>query len=567
MKDLIDDSPFYTNQKNKKEIITDINNNNNSEKYNNNTEFNIDSEYFNINIDERNVDENLITSSVPSGVDESFNFYNVERTNIINYMTPIKNNNKNKRTKKKSIDKIKTNTEISNDVFSLSNSNTGEDKKIMISELDIELSNNSKNNFLTDYKYEKNNGGESMIKWGGGDFRGEIEKNLKKFIKSNEEKNKINNLNKMNNINLQMRLKKHSQNIGYCFTDITHKINKINKINKTNKYKYKNNTNNIAKKNNIINNQNKFGSFISIKNKINLENPLKNKNNTLINNSFKTRTINVTKNNNNKKLNGFIKINLEKKTKINTNKKNEFKSKIFYLQNKKINNTIKKKELTDYNNSHSNTMNSKKKIRNDYFSISEKKRVINKQEKKNESNIKEKNIIIQNFNCIDYNSINININNDNIIKKLSHRRNVDKNNIFNNNKKNYTSINNNIFAKKDKVNIFYNSYIKNFFTEKKNFQRKHNEKKLTFVENNNDIKNKIFNYYLNKKEQNSKNNDKNKIKVTNNLKNKLVIKPNNLEFKKYFNTIASKSLRLSKQKTFKNNKKSSFLKLLMSKKQ
>ena len=305
MKDLIDDSPFYINQKNKKEIITDINNNNNSEKYNNNNkEFNIDSEYFNINIDERNNEENIISSSLPSGVDESFNFYNVERTNIINYMTPIKNNNKNKRKKKKNIDGIKTNTEMSNDVFSLSNSNNGEDKKIMISELDIELSNNSKNsqkNFYTNYKTEIND--IKSTKKRQNDFKKQIEQNLKKFLQLNQENNKDNKDNNNNidinnnknkettndkNLNTKMRLKKQLQNIKYYFT-------KVN----TYKKKIPSNKNTI----NAINankNSNKLSSIIT----------MKKKNPKLYNNLYKTKTENVSNNNFHKKFNAFVKINV-----------------------------------------------------------------------------------------------------------------------------------------------------------------------------------------------------------------------------------------------------------------
>ena len=72
-------------------------------------------------------------------------------------MTPIKVNNNNiKSTKKKEeiinkYEKNKTNNEESNELFSISNSSI-EDKKVMISELDIELPNSPKNNFLTEYK-------------------------------------------------------------------------------------------------------------------------------------------------------------------------------------------------------------------------------------------------------------------------------------------------------------------------------------------------------------------------------------------------------------------------------
>ena len=52
----------------------------------------------------------------------------------------------------------------------------------------------------------------------------------------------------------------------------------------------------------------------------------------------------------------------------------------------------------------------------------------------NDLNLNKKNIIIQNFNCIDYNNINININKNNVIKSqnLYHKRDAEKINISNN---------------------------------------------------------------------------------------------------------------------------------------
>ena len=576
MKNLLDDSPYIFETEEKKENSTKPNKDK-SERETKISDLNLGSEYFNINEDNesKNIEDNVISSSITSGEEENFNFYNVPKTNIINYMTPIKVNNNNKSNKKKKeIDnknKNKTSNEMTNDLFSISNSSP-EDKKVMISELDIELSNTSKNNFLTEYKSDKNNNID-MVKNRENEFKKQIEQNLKKFIKLNQENlnnNKIKNNIDKNKLNIKMKLKKYSQNINYCFTDISHKLNLYNK---------KNNKSTI--------NSNNLGSFISIKNKHN-ENKIKN------NNSFKTRKINTTKNNINKKLNGLMKINLDKKVK-NNHKQNEFKSKIFYLQNKTFNNKIlKTNELSDYLNSqrinynfNTNNLNhDNKKVRSEYFSISEKKRnIINRQDKKNltslmkktNSNLNEKNIIIQNFNCIDYNNINININNNNIIDshKLSHRRNIDKTNIFNNNaKKNMTSIRNNIFFKKEKtkpnkIYFFYKSYIKNFYknTGVNNNPKKGNEKKLNFLENNLDIKNKTFNYCLNKKNGNIKFKEKNKNNK-NKIQNKLHIKVNDNEpeLKKYSNTIITNTIRMAKQNTFKNINKSSFEKLLMSKK-
>ena len=479
MKEKFENSSF---KKRKREIITDINNNNYIEdksdtekKY---SEFNLGSDYFNINESGRkskkeNIDDNSIFSSITSG-EEDFNFYNVEKTNIINYMTPIKvNNAKNNKKKLKKNEKNKTNQEISEEIFSISNSNSNEDdKKIMISELDIELSNNSKNsqkNFYTNYKTEIND--IKSTKKRKKKNKKQIEQNLKKFLQLNQENNKDNKDNNNNidinnnknkettndkNLNTKMRLKKQLQNIKYYFT-------KVN----TYKKKIPSNKNTI----NAINankNSNKLSSIIT----------MKKKNPKLYNNLYKTKTENVSNNNFHKKFNAFVKINVPIKPKKNKDKKTEFKNRIFFFQNKNLNNKIiKSDEFNDYiiynknNNNKYNSINNKK-IRNEFFKIKEKKRVIDNQEnnnynfnyntsiKQDDSNINEKNIIIQNFNCIDYNSINISINNNNnnnaILKKykLSHRRNIDKNNISNNiTKKTYNTINNNkIFNQKDKAN-------------------------------------------------------------------------------------------------------------------
>ena len=244
MKDLLNNSPVIFDSKEKKEN----NNSLNKDKSDNGktiSEFNLGSEYFNINDKNENKNleniNNVISSSISSG-EENFNFYNIPKTNIINYMTPIKVNNSNiKSTKKKEeiinkYKKNKTNNEESNELFSISNSSI-EDKKVMISELDIELPNSPKNNFLTEYKsvYDKNTD-INIIKKREIEFKKQIEQNLKKYIKSNQENNNRikNNIDK-NKLNIKMRLKKYSQKINYCFTDISHKLNKNIQSNNSNK--------------------------------------------------------------------------------------------------------------------------------------------------------------------------------------------------------------------------------------------------------------------------------------------------------------------------------------------
>lgn len=187
---------------------------------------------------------------------------------------------------------------------------------------------------------------------------------------------------------------------------------------------------------------------------------------------------------------------------------------------------------------------------------------MNKVKTKYNSIIKKNNskIIIQNFNCIDYNNININITDSNLIKstKLSKRRNTSKTNIIDNENLNtYNNTNNNIhhkiFMKKEKKEkkdqkkiLCNNNYLKNkkffkintdfnnsnYFTEHKKlikdnnsnnisdkFMRKNNEKKLTFIENNLNVKNQIINKYfntINYSNNNSMNNNEKKQLSTNN---------------------------------------------------
>jgi hypothetical protein len=257
---------------------------------------------------------------------------------------------------------------------------------------------------------------------------------------------------------------------------------------------------------------------------------------------------------------------------------NKIKKKIF------VNN--KKNDLSEFNATHKKNdkkniqsnfgINSINNTHDEYFNNSEKRKTVNNDSKKksvesltkNENfkksskektdinnNKNDKNVIIQNFNCIYYNNINININNNIINKsyKLSKARNtskkkmsIKKNTIksinINNNHSNFkkNTMNNNTSFKRAKLIEIKNlcdSYIKNsyknntslnnskFLMEKKGiFQRMHNEKKLTYKENL-DIKNKILHYYLNKKDI-----DKNKTKY---------IKVNDIECRKNYNTISN----------------------------
>ena len=605
-------------------------------------------------------------------LNDKINYYDVEKKNVINYMTPIKVNNikydnKNKFKKNKKDEKkegIKDNdTELSN-IFSIS---SPDEKNVMVSELDIELLNTN-SNFYTDYKKNGNNNnlGQvntniksnniNMIKKREIDFKKEIEQNLKKFLKNNQEKNKTdiknkeqnkdinnNNKEKIIKMNLNDRIKtknklfkKLNNNFNYCLTEL---INKNSKNNNTKK---------------DSNNSNKLSSFTGIINKLNYDQPFSN--------YYFKKKVEYNKNNiNQKNLKEIIKINIPRKInninnnrKISSNNKKkrinfnynknqktmnftnicQLKSKIFYLQNKNknINNKNNNVIYSHRTNTKKNTINNlrlnkiisepevyfndteivktiEKPTKSEYNSLTNNeffqkklKEKINWNMKNNNihssNNINNKNIIIQNFNCFDYNNINININN-NIIKpnnsqkkgnninqkKLSKKKiNSSLNNIKNiNNFKTSTIYHNNTIENKNKfkkIKYLCDSSSKNcqknvtslnnskFIIDKKSiFQRKHNEKNLTYKENP-DIKNKILIYYLNKKDLNNINKYKKKvkyIKINDNEQKKnfhsgIIANNNNVHINKESFSSNKKEIicTISKQKTYKKIENGSF---------
>ena len=602
----------------------------------------------NVEIDNNEESDSLV-------LNEKMNFYEVKRKDFINYMTPTKvrnlkneKKNKNKNNKKQKNDNSKNKLEEKEEISDLFSNSSTDNKNIVVSELDIELSNSNSNYFSEQKNIRNNMNLNSEIKFNNVnllkkreiEFKKEIEQNLKKFLKNNQEKNNL----QRNNIYINDN---NNNNIINVEKD-NHIDNKDNIKNKASKKQHKMNfyyltDNNSSKNNNyskLINNknknQNKISSFIALKSKFNFDYQHNYTNND--NNVFKNQKEYVSKNNANKKYDEIIKINISKKItnnnnhrkiqKSNVNKMDNFnkkeekplnytniydiKSKIFYLQNKikhnlfgnkigelkdnkitykKNNNINKKRGLNNFDRNH-NINNVKNNSTNDYLNNSEKSRRINIDSNKrnydseifpdnrqgrgrdisgltkNDSfqktlkerinknlfsnNINDKNIIIQNFNCIDYNNINFNINNniiskshkfselrDSTIKKVSNKTNknnsLNKMNNFNSFKKSST-IQNTISKRGnlDKIKYLCDSYIKNSYknnnslnftklnTEKKNvFQRMHQEKKLTYKENG-DIKNKILNYYLNQRDI-----GKNKTKY---------IKINAIKYKKNYNT-------------------------------
>ena len=522
--------------------------------------------------DNKNSDQDKMEESDSLVFDDKINFYEVQKKNMINYMTPIKvNNMKNEKNNNNQMKKnIKSENNISNfdenDELSDLFSNTSTDNKnVMVSELDIELSN-SNSNYFTEHKIAKNNinmnaecksNNINMFKKREIEFKKEIEQNLKKFLKKNQEKNEMKNNNdnnvtistndkndinknlnkkeKRNHINMKenikmKRLKKQSHNINYCC---------LTEINNNKKTKY----------NNTKTNQNKISSFIAVKNKLNFDYP--NHNNTNYNsnnnNSFKNQKGFISKNNASKKYNEIIKINMPKKVINNNNNNNriipsknnnntnnnrklnlnykrqkqmnytniyELKSKIFYLQSKIKKNLLannKKNDLSEYNITHKNNekkntlsnfgINSINNTHDDYFNNSEKRKIIYN----NSSKKKNKNFDLLNKNDNLHKSlkekINMNINDNTDDKKII----IQNINCIDYNNIN-VNINNNIINKPHKFSKLRNN----------------SKKKLSNINNNNNSinTNNTSNNYSNfKKNSTNKNiiSKRGKINATKNF--------------------------------------------------
>ena len=331
--------------------------------------------------------------------DNKINFYDVQKNNIINYLTPIKVNNinYNKRRKKTKTENISNNNENNdednNDLSDLFSNSSTDNKNVMVSELDIELSNSQSNYHLnTDIKWNNIN----MVKKREIDFKKEIEQNLKKFLKKNQEMMKSNNGNKSNNKNnhinvnvnnslsnnvikkeIKMKLKdkiklkierfkNQSNKMNYCLTDMNKKIHK--KSNNINVNLNNSVSNNVIKKEIRMKLKDKIklkmNRFKKQPNKINycltdLNKKLYKKSNNINNNS----NHNTCLHNNNNKISSFImvknKMNYEISHHNNSNfnssfkKQNEHSSSKNHIQ-KKFNEIIKinipqKKSITNVN--------------------------------------------------------------------------------------------------------------------------------------------------------------------------------------------------------------------------
>ena len=123
-----DDSPILYKPKKHIEIAYTNIDNNESKLEKNISDFDLNSEYFNINKDDtldKNINENLLFSSVGSEEKDKFNYYNVKKANIINYMTMSKFNNDTYQRQKSNLKIKKNKTKIETakgDIISISNS-------------------------------------------------------------------------------------------------------------------------------------------------------------------------------------------------------------------------------------------------------------------------------------------------------------------------------------------------------------------------------------------------------------------------------------------------------------
>ena len=435
----------YKTQEKEKEIFQNI-------EFNNNL--------INLNPKIKTENKNIKKEIIGEKEKDKINYYKVQKINIINYMTPIKVNNikidnKNKKNDIKIEDNNINDRDNNEEISNLFSNSSTDNKKVMVSELDIELSNsNSNSNYFTDYKNNGNNfeyinsnnksNNINIIKREI-DFKKEIEQNLKKFLKNNEK-----NQTKMKN-NIENNKQNYTANNNEKGTKI--KIKDITKANvkllKKKNYNFNYCLTDVNNKNSMKNKSNKLSSFIMVKNKLNFAPTYHN--NTKINNSFKSKEEKKIRSNNNKNFNEIIKINIpkrinkiknrlisnmRKRTYINYNKNqkpmnytniDEIKRKIFNMQNKNkknIKNNCNQNYYSHRNNNNKNfltdlelnninindeigfekrknTENPNKKdfhsfIKNDNFQKIKEKINLNI----NGNNINEKNIIIQNLNLL-----------------------------------------------------------------------------------------------------------------------------------------------------------------------
>ena len=229
----------------------------------------------NDNNENKNIDEDITSLSVPSEKEDYLNLYKIPKTKIINDISSIELNGNNRMKESKEPRNQKRKFIISKDIikeiFSLQKINV-EDKITMISELNKEFSISKRDNLNDKINLEKNS--IDKFKKRQINLKKKIVKNLKSFIKTNQEKKNINNNLNNNNANKINKIKKiferNNKKAGYERNkkNINHIGNILTGIPG---YFYKNEKNKTHKEKRYINNMNKINnniipSFISLKN-------------------------------------------------------------------------------------------------------------------------------------------------------------------------------------------------------------------------------------------------------------------------------------------------------------
>ena len=232
----------------------------------------------NDNNENKNIDEDITSLSVPSEKEDYLNLYKIPKTKIINDISSIELNGNNRMKESKEPRNQKRKFIISKDIikeiFSLQKINV-EDKITMISELNKEFSISKRDNLNDKINLEKNS--IDKFKKRQINLKKKIVKNLKSFIKTNQEKKNINDNLNNNNANKNNKIKKiferNNKKAGYERNKKN--INHINNIlTGIPGYFYKNEKNKTHKEKRYINNMNKINkinnniipSFISLKN-------------------------------------------------------------------------------------------------------------------------------------------------------------------------------------------------------------------------------------------------------------------------------------------------------------
>ena len=209
----------------------------------------------NDNNENKNIDDEITSLSIPSEKEDYLNLYKIPNTKIINDISSIESNleklngnNKMKESKNQKRNEIEK--KIIKVIYTKQKDNK-ENKMTMISKLNKEFSISNKDNLNGKSNLEKNS--VDKFKKQQINLKKKKEQNLKNFIKTNQEKKNINdnlNNNKINKIkknfdnNKKAKCQRKLKNINHILTDIPNIPSIYYKIEKINKSVEKSNINN-----------------------------------------------------------------------------------------------------------------------------------------------------------------------------------------------------------------------------------------------------------------------------------------------------------------------------------